>query len=830
MSIVDLDEYETPQPRLSLYNEVAIVMMNGRPYDETWDHILSTLDVLTLFKVALRSSRMFEVVAAYVQAHTLPAYNKNEYRTGAAGDVISKLSLELFPIIFAHLTFADRIRLSCSSKKLRAVCARENQATVSRLLRKFGLCPADIRFMQSATRSTISGVAIAHLIHDDIFPHTLEFHVPSSTYSWVLRFFALVSPYHGWPKNDVHDNDGVAHITKFLRPSSEAVYVMKSRTDSALDIIPHAPFTNMFLAVTHYGMWLGYPKTTLSGLSFPSRDMIHFGDPHTPHRMKSVLLNYVDAFRFQFALRRPHTCGLTFECPVTPRTTVDDGCLNLFFPGTPFGRNSDPASVYPTDTALSWSLDARGCGLGMSRAPQGVHVARRDDGSLPIVCDRILARSLLAFSSMAFPLLLRLEVDRASKPSLYLVNSKYDVDFVSTRDRTTPAGGLWTFKTIEDDDPYLLSSVKTCLGPHLTHIFGQVDSVKQTNTGFVVRLSCPEEVSCRTRQMYAIQVARLQEILEGEQASAGGEIVSSWFFTSAQGEPCPPMENCFYVRVSSYVAESMFTPGTRIELVIPGTYVTFLYFAKDAWIVRHPSVNTNAIPLFMCHDDQSHDPCTLFPSTMSNTYLSDYALRGQATLGYARYGRDFLPTRERSLGGGSLYTGKAVHTDPEMSEVHATEYTRGRLRKFLCLAFGEVASVLRLDKDAGIVVKLVCPRGASCVALSMFGRQLDTLEDIVVQDANNSDVNCISSWFNPPDSDQETDSTRDHFWTFAVGKIIDAMVSLQRIDTVDKSDNTVRLRYSLLASHTTTLVETAIPVKGRNYICDDSSAGCEHCK
>jgi hypothetical protein len=339
---------------------------------------------------------MFEVVAAYVQAHALPSYNRNECtsgfdsisinrllysdRTGGPGDMLSKLPLELFPFIFADLTFADRISLSCSSKKLRAVCAQENQAIVSRLLRKFGLCPANIRFMQSATRSTISGVAIAHLINDSISPHTLEFHAPSSMYSWVLRFFALVSPYHGWPKNDVHGNDRVAHITRFLRPSAEVIYVMKSRTDSAIDIVSHAPFTNMFLAVTHYGIWLGYPKTTLCGLSFPSRDVIHFGHPRTLHQMKSVLLDYVDAFRFQFSLRRPHTCGLTFECPVTPRTTIDDGCLHLFFPGTPFSGNSDPTSVYLTDTALSWSLDARGCGLGMRTAPQGVHVARQDDG------------------------------------------------------------------------------------------------------------------------------------------------------------------------------------------------------------------------------------------------------------------------------------------------------------------------------------------------------------------------------------------------------------------------------------------------------------------
>lgn len=81
---------------------------------------------------------------------------------------------------------------------------------------------------------------------------------------------------------------------------------------------------------------------------------------------------------------------------------------------------------------------------------------------------------------MAFPLLVRLEIDRASKPNLFLANSEYEVDFVSMRDCTTPAGGLWTFKTVEDDDPYLLSSVRTCLGPHLTHVFGQVDAVKQT--------------------------------------------------------------------------------------------------------------------------------------------------------------------------------------------------------------------------------------------------------------------------------------------------------------------------------------------------------------
>ncbi|KAJ7844552.1 hypothetical protein B0H13DRAFT_1908812 [Mycena leptocephala] len=842
MAAVDLDDYDTAQPRLSVCNEAAIIMMGRRPYDKTWDHILSTLDVLTLFKVGLRSHHMFEVVTAYVQAHAPPTYNTDEYRTGAVGDSMSKLPLDLFPLIFSELTFSDRLTLSRSSKKLRALCARENQASVSRLLRKFGLCPVDIRFMQSATRTTISGVAIVHLINANVFPHTIEFHTPQSTYSWVLRFLALASPYHGRPQHDVYFNDGVAHITKFLRPTSEVILVMKSRTDSALDIIPHAPFTNMFVAATHYGMWLGYPKTTLSGLSFPSRDMMQFGDPRTQYRIRSILRDYVDTFCFKFSLNRPHTCGLTFECPVTPRTTIDDGCLSLFFPGPPFGRQAEPVCIYPSDTALSWSLDARGCRLGMRRVPQAINVMRRDDG-----------------------------FDRISKPSLYLVNSQYNVDFVATRDRTTPAGALWTFKTIEDDDVYILSSVKTCLGAHLTHVFGQVDEVKETKTGFIVRLRCPEEVSCLTRHKYGVQLARLQETLDGEQAYApkGGDVVSSWFFTSAQGEPCPPEANHFYVRVSAYVANSICVAGDVIEMVAYSlSALTFLAKIPD----------TNAICLYSGEDDlHSISPCINPPDADQETssiwdYIWKYAvgskvevwvslqridigaqsnntarmlrrMRAMAswflnlamdypplsefldpteygTVASSRLFEDFAPTRDKSLGTSSIFTYKAMAHEYEGS---TTE--RGTLEMFAPTLFGEID----LIQSSPSLLRLRCPSMVKCSVKALYAEQIAVLREPLVMDDTDLGGLVANTWFERAGIKGNCEDAciyvhlRDFDeseWTYGSnlfeGQLVGMWVTLRRVDCVVAGQ--LSRTYELNSDFFTPITLSPDECKGKNYI------------
>jgi hypothetical protein len=134
-----------------------------------------------------------------------------------------------------------------------------------------------------------------------------------------------------------------------------------SRTDSAMDPIAYFPFTHLFGAVTHYGVWLGYPQTSSAGVSLPNRGMINFASPETEFRVGNVLRHAVSKFRVQLNLDQPHICGKYSECPMTLRSTIDAGCLNLFFPAAPFGASVRSSSVYPSGSSMAWSLDGRAC-------------------------------------------------------------------------------------------------------------------------------------------------------------------------------------------------------------------------------------------------------------------------------------------------------------------------------------------------------------------------------------------------------------------------------------------------------------------------------------
>jgi hypothetical protein len=235
--------------------------------------------------------------------------------------------------------------------------------------------------MQTATGAIISGLATGYLLDHDVIPTRLDFYTSDFTYTSVLRFFDLASVYDGWAQNCVRDHDGVAHVTTYFDPSSDDfIQISKSHTDSPMDLVPHAPFSHLFAAVTHYGMWLGYPDTTMARISYPNRDMIRFGDPRSFYHMTSVIGDYIEDYRFRFSLDRGHLCGSSFECPVTPRHTADEGCLNLFFPCAPFAAPSDATSVYPTRSAMSWSLDARGCPRGRPEMPGRLEIRQREDG------------------------------------------------------------------------------------------------------------------------------------------------------------------------------------------------------------------------------------------------------------------------------------------------------------------------------------------------------------------------------------------------------------------------------------------------------------------
>jgi hypothetical protein len=379
---------------MGVYNTVAVTAMADRPYDDVWNFVLQSMDIVSLFKLALRSRFMFEVVMGYVRQRMPDSCHKDErelsysshahiimlmpVRFGGPADTFSTLPVELYSTIFASTDLGTRINLSQVSRKFRALCVRELQACVNHLLLRFSLSHCVIRFMQTATLSVMSGMAIVHALDHDLTPTRLEFLVPKTTYAMVLRFFELATEYDAYPSEVFQDAEGIIHTTTLHHQLNGRMITLScSRTDSALDPIPYFPFTHLFGAATHYGVWLGYPRTSSARISLPNRGMINFASPETEFRVGNLLRRAVSKFRVQLNLELLHVCGDYPECPMTPRSTIDAGCLNLFFPTAPFGASVQSASVYLSGSGMAWSLDGRACPQRVR--PEAEMRNRRDD-------------------------------------------------------------------------------------------------------------------------------------------------------------------------------------------------------------------------------------------------------------------------------------------------------------------------------------------------------------------------------------------------------------------------------------------------------------------
>ncbi|KAJ7822867.1 hypothetical protein B0H14DRAFT_2598179 [Mycena olivaceomarginata] len=242
--------YDSKQPYLGVYNATAVVVYEGQPYSPAWDHVLRTMDIQTLFQLALR---------------------------GQDSDYLSKVPVEIFPSIFAEIKMSDRLSLSRVSRKFRSLYARELQAV-------------------TATLAVITEPVHTYIMDYDFLPTNLEFYAPNNTYTAILRFFRMATEYQGRSPDYVCGEGDINHVTPLFHPSSDRqIFVSRSKTDSAFDPIPYAQFSHLFSAITHFGAWLGYPHTTSRGTSFPSREGTTVVTSNARYRMGEDLRTYIGA-------------------------------------------------------------------------------------------------------------------------------------------------------------------------------------------------------------------------------------------------------------------------------------------------------------------------------------------------------------------------------------------------------------------------------------------------------------------------------------------------------------------------------------------------------
>ncbi|KAJ6476670.1 hypothetical protein C8R47DRAFT_1220162 [Mycena vitilis] len=439
---------------------------------------------------------------------------------------------------------------------------------------------------------------------------------------------------------------------------------------------------------------------------------------------------------------------------------------------------------------------------------------------------------------MPFPLHLRVQLDAAESQKCYLVNACYGTDFVPTRDRSIPYGSMWTFKCCRSEFQ-ATALTRGSLRQYSAIVFGRVDHIRpDVGPVCVVTLTCPESKNVQVAELFGAQLRKIESIIKEDSCDMTGSVISSWISMLWRSVQLPYKAGAFYVDFPPELASTL-SVGRNIEAIVrlrretadldtgENNYVS-IYLPRSA-LFHISSVLHGPLELQYVLAKVT-SACS--PPTVMSSYLQEYCSLGSMTLSLAQYPRDFVPTRERTLAGGDLFTYKGVGS---IYETFPTATRGGCLRKYEGCAFGEIVSTEALHSKAGVVVKLQCPTDASCLDAEIYMGQLRTLQCVV--DVENSEMgDCIrSTWFASPVSDPESrgnladgvvffylmgsDEEDFNAWrdAFRPGLILEVWLSLQRIDTLCRQGHLIR-DYSLLATSIGVLEKADILRRGRGYV------------
>ncbi|KAJ7148137.1 hypothetical protein C8R43DRAFT_1129284 [Mycena crocata] len=218
---------------------------------------------------------------------------------------------------------------------------------------------------------------------------------------------------------------------------------------------------------------------------------------------------------------------------------------------------------------------------------------------------------------------------------------------------------------------------------------------------------------------------------------------------------------------------------------------------------------------------------------LTGAMLQRMRVLGPHAMANARYGIDFLPVRERSIGQGSLYICKEVEEDVIVGSSRRTgafDYS-GHI-------FGEIDAVFEEGTGPRIYVRLKCPRNATCAVRILYMRQLEVLWSALDSDCTDAVIN--SSWFDHTKVHEGMAAVENRFyvsvkgtgswgncWTIGADRVFRANLCRYDEDHGAVSYRDYWLDVVGFTVHNSNYVPRADPPE---YVCDvNGRIGCSFC-
>ncbi|KAJ7157068.1 hypothetical protein C8R43DRAFT_949295 [Mycena crocata] len=253
----------------------------------------------------------------------------------------------------------DRIRFSTACRAFQAVVKRTILNSVARYLRPYNFSLLHFRFLQSCTGTILSGSTVKRLLFVDeefappVFPITLDLYCSRTDADSVVKFVARATGYARGPSTvDVPRSGDIHRVISLFAGASPTINVFATWSSNPMDAIFHLPTSADMGALTLDRIWHAYPRLTFDGLALSTPQRLPLDDLAGEQRVWDVLhANTHLGFRLDSEVELPHTCATSFNCPLTWRTSNDNGCLSIRLGTLPVSA-IDTEAIWRDDTIL----------------------------------------------------------------------------------------------------------------------------------------------------------------------------------------------------------------------------------------------------------------------------------------------------------------------------------------------------------------------------------------------------------------------------------------------------------------------------------------------
>jgi hypothetical protein len=283
------------------------------------------------------------------------------------------------------------------------LCSVLLQRQTSRILRNFGLRYGDIKLLQAATGSVISGSTITALVHQPFIPNDIDFYCHYRVSTNVVRFIEDVGDlqFHEYTGHEYIDVSGIKGVWTLRGATGRKINIIETLASN-----PAKCIAGGFHSSAPRGMleWDGLVHFEINqvrqGRALITRDSLHLDEPEDLSQQIACwnILNKYKArgFEFVFDYELPHVCGTHVNCPATVRSTADKYCLRVPLPPV----DGIPVYSRTIHVPITWSPRGSTCATGMVDGLGKLHPATGFQGTPMDVFYLLLLTSILCIDKV----------------------------------------------------------------------------------------------------------------------------------------------------------------------------------------------------------------------------------------------------------------------------------------------------------------------------------------------------------------------------------------------------------------------------------------------